>query len=77
MFILLRIYIIIFIKNENITNDYLYWISRNQRSQARDALAEFVNDLSISDMDTVRTQLGLLSKLTSQTDEISRKTGVN
>lgn len=54
----------------------LNWMKRNQRSKARDALASFVNDLSSSEMDSVRTQLGLLSKLTTQTDEISRNTGV-
>ncbi len=64
-------------KNENVTSDNFYWLSRNQRSEARDALTEHVNYLSVSDMDSVRIQLGLLSKLTSQTDEISRNTGVN
>jgi hypothetical protein len=65
------------VKNENVTSDYIYWLNRNQRSEARDVLTEYVNYLSISDMDSIRTQLGLLSKLTSQTDEISRNTGVN
>ena len=64
-------------KNENVTSDNFYWLSRNQRSEARAALTEHVNYLSVSDMDSVRIQLGLLSKLTSQTDEISRNTGVN
>ena len=43
------------------------------RSQTRDALSQFVNGLSISDMDSVRTQAGMLAMLTSQTDEVSRK----
>jgi hypothetical protein len=40
-------------------------------------LSKFVNSLSISDMDSVRTQLGLLSMISSQTDEISRAFAVN
>jgi len=63
-------------KNSNITSDFVYWISRNRRSQARDALALYLNGLSVSDMDSVRTQLGMLSMITSQTDEISRDTEV-
>ena len=39
-------------------------------------LSLFINDISISDMDSVRTQIGMLSMLSSQTDEISRETGV-
>jgi hypothetical protein len=54
----------------------LYWKSRDQRSQARDALALYLNGFSVSDMDSVRTQLGMLSMITSQTDEISRETEV-
>jgi hypothetical protein len=53
-----------------------YNINRNLRSKARDALAAFVNGLSISDISSVRTQLGMLSMMTSQTDEISRNTQV-
>ena len=65
------------LKNENTTSGYIYWLNRNLRSQARDALAIFLNNFSISDMDSIRAQLGMLSKLTSQTDEISRKSEVN
>ncbi len=35
-------------------------------------LIQYVNNLSISDMDSVRTQAGMLSMITSQTDEITR-----
>jgi hypothetical protein len=58
------------------TSDYIYWTSRNHRAQARDALAFFINNLSVSDMDSIRTQIGMLSMISSQTDEISRKTEV-
>jgi hypothetical protein len=47
--------------------------NRNKRSQSRDVLSKYVNNLSISNMDTVRIQLGMLSILTSQSDELSRK----
>ena len=36
-----------------------------------------MNKLSVSDMDSIRTQAGMLSMMTSQTDEISRNSGVN
>ena len=49
-----------------------YEVNRNQRSKARDSLIAFINALSISTMETVRTQAGMLAMLTSQTDEISR-----
>ena len=51
-------------------------MNRNQRSQTKDALAVYANNFSISDMDSIRTQLGMLSMITSQTDEISRETEV-
>ncbi len=51
-------------------------MNRNQRAKTRDAFSLFINGLSISDMDSVRTQLGMLSLISSQTDEISRATGV-
>ena len=54
----------------------IYNINRNKRSLARDALAKFINSISISDMDSLKTQIGLLSLLTSQPDEISRATEV-
>ena len=58
-------------------NDNLYNVNRNKRAKTLDALSKFVNSLSISDMDSVRTQLGLLSMISSQTDEISRAFAVN
>jgi hypothetical protein len=55
----------------------IYESNRNKRSQSRDFLSKFVNNLSISNMDTVRTQLGMLSMLTIQTSELSRKSQVD
>ena len=52
-------------------------MNRNERAKERDSLISFVNAVSISDMDTVRTQAGMLSMLTSQIDEISRRSEVN
>jgi hypothetical protein len=46
--------------------------NRNKRSKSRDSLSKFVNNLSISNMDSVRIQLGMLSMLTNQADELSR-----
>jgi len=63
------------LKSQNINAD-VHNINRNQRAKTRDALSLFINGLSISDMDSVRTQLGMLSLISSQTDEISRATGV-
>jgi len=54
------------------TSTSSFEINRNLRSKARDALIGFVNNISISDMDSLRTQAGMLAMLTSQTDEISR-----
>jgi hypothetical protein len=64
------------IKNPNMTSNSLYESNRNLRSKARDSLIEFINIISISDMDSLRTQACMLSMLTSQTDEITRKAGV-
>ena len=50
----------------------MYNINRNLRAKTREALSFFINGLSISDMDSVRTQLGMLSLISSQTDEITR-----
>ena len=58
------------------TSNSLYQINRNLRSKARDALFAYINNISISDMDSLRTQAGLLSILTSQTDEIARNSVV-
>ena len=46
---------------------------RNQRSNTRDALISFVNNISISDMNSIRSQASMLAMLTSQTDEVTRK----
>ena len=51
-------------------------MNRNLRSKARDALIRFVNNISIADMDTIRTQAGMLSMITSETNEITRKSEV-
>ena len=53
-----------------------YELNRNKRAKVRDSLISYVNTLSISDMDTVRTQAGMLSMLTSQIDEISQNSEV-
>ena len=58
------------------TSNSFYESNRNLRSQARDSLIAFVNMISISDMDSLRTQAGMLSMLTSQTDEITRSSEV-
>jgi len=58
------------------TSNSFYEINRNLRSRARDALIVYVNNISISDMDSLRTQSGMLAILTSQTDEISRNSEV-
>lgn len=55
----------------------LYESNRNKRSLARDFISKFLNNLSISNMDSVRTQLGLMTMLSSQTDELSRNSLVN
>ena len=64
-------YIKLIFQTNQIDTD-VFHINRNKRSKTRDALASFVNGLSISDMDSVRGQLGMLSLLSIQTDEISR-----
>jgi len=64
-------------KNNNNITKYEFELKRNERAKARDFLISFVNAISISDMDTVRTQAGMLSMLTSQIDEISRMSEVN
>ena len=50
----------------------MFEFNRNKRSQSRDVLSKYVNNLSISNMDSVRIQLGMLSMLTNQPDELSR-----
>ncbi len=75
-FLFLNWYFYALIKNSNMTSNSLYEKNRNLRSQARDSLIAFVNMICISDMDSLRTQASMLSMLTSQTDEITRKSGV-
>ena len=55
----------------------LYESNRNDRSETRESLSQYINNISISNMDSVRTQLGTLSMLTSQSDELNRKSEVN
>jgi len=59
------------------TSNSLYEKNRNLRSLARDSLIGFVNMISIADMDSLRTQAGMLSMLTSQTNEITRSSEVD
>ena len=54
----------------------LYESNRNKRSKSRDSLTRYVNGLSISNMDSIRLQLGMLSILSSESDELSRESGV-
>jgi len=58
-------------------SNLLYDQNRNKRSQSRDCLSNYINNLSISTLDSVRTQLGMLSLLSSQTDELSRNSEVD
>ncbi len=51
-------------------------MNRNQRSHMRRILTQYINNMSIYDMDSVRTQGGMLAIITSQTDEITRDTQV-
>ena len=50
----------------------MYQANRNKRSKSRDSVAKFLNNISISNMDSVRTQVGMMSMFASQTDELSR-----
>ena len=54
-----------------------YEANRNQRADTRDALITYINNISVSDVNSVRTQSSMLATVTSQTDEISRKSAVN
>ena len=63
--------IIKFLKNKE-TKLNIYESNRNKRSQSRDSLSKFVNNLSISNMDSVRIQLSMLAMLSVQADELSR-----
>ena len=52
-------------------------VNRNIRSKTRDYLSKFVNNISFSNMDSVRTQIGMIAMLSSQDDELSRNSEVN
>jgi hypothetical protein len=52
-------------------------VNRNKRAKLRGILIKYINNISISDMDSVRTQAGMLVLATSQTDEITRDIQVN
>jgi hypothetical protein len=47
-------------------------VERNQRADIRDQLIEFVNNISISDLNSVKAQSSLLSELTRTTSELTR-----
>jgi polycystin 1L2 len=49
-----------------------YEIERNARATVRDCMINYVNNISISDLESVQSQAGLLSSLTSSTDEMTR-----
>ena len=49
-----------------------YEINRNLRSDLRDFLSDFVNNMSISDINSIKLQSSMLKELTGQTDEITR-----
>jgi hypothetical protein len=53
-------------------SSYIYETNRNQRAHIRLSLIKYINNISISDMDSVRTQSGMLALITSQTNEITR-----
>ena len=53
-------------------SSFLYQINRNQRSHIRSILIQYINKISIFDIDSIRTQAGMLAMITSQTDEITR-----
>jgi hypothetical protein len=65
-----------FLPNDtNITRSQ-YELNRNRRAATRAHLIKYINQISVYDMDGVRTQVGMLSMLTSQTDEITRQSEV-
>jgi hypothetical protein len=53
-------------------SSYMYELNRNQRSHVRRILIQFINNISIFDMDSIRTQSGMLAMITSQSNEITR-----
>ena len=48
---------------------------RNTRSDTRDTLIQFVNNISISDIHSARAQISMLSVLTREPDEVTRQSG--
>jgi hypothetical protein len=53
-------------------SSYMYELNRNQRSHVRRILIQYINNISIFDMDSIRTQSGMLAMITSQSNEITR-----
>ena len=58
-------------------DDSKYDKNRNERADYRDALIDYVNNISISNIDNIRMQSSLLSSLSAQPDELSRDSSVN
>ena len=53
-------------------SSFRYELNRNQRSHVRRILIQYINNISIFDMDSIRTQSGMLAMITSQSNEITR-----
>jgi hypothetical protein len=56
----------------NTSNDQEYEQNRNYRSVARDCMIDYINNISIYDLESVQQQSALLSSLTESTDEMTR-----
>ncbi|CAF0863211.1 unnamed protein product [Brachionus calyciflorus] len=52
-----------------------YEMNRNERANMRDFIGNYINNLSISDISSIKFQSSMLKELTAQTDEISRNLG--
>ena len=50
--------------------------NRNNRAAVRDVLIGFINNISISDVNSIRAQASMLTTVTGQTDEITRTSAV-
>lgn len=53
-----------------------YTDNQNTQAALRDFLSNFINNISITDINSVTNQAAMLSQLTSQTDQITRNTAV-
>ena len=51
--------------------------ARAARSAIRDSMINFVNGISISDINTVKAQASMITQLTGNTGELSRDGSVN